>query len=376
MAPFNGIAKKLRSLTRNATVMQKRNSKADIPVTDHESPCHLQVDEEAPSSTSRLRDLEISCAELQSVVVEGLPKTPSVVKYDFQDPNGPPGQLYRGEFKGSKKHGSGAMSFAQDDPGARFMYTGNFIDDKMQGLGVLDWHDGKTYRGQFANNQMHGEGVMSWPDGTKYTGNYREGRKHGLGTVQYPTGSSYCGNFVKGKMHGEIVYTNQHGIEKLIRFREGKAMRHSISVVGDGVGNSEATTEVSSVCSGMRSVTFSGKGSGDGIPIDIASMLDDMCNGQELGGDDRELGVEDSDDGDRADKALPGSSLASQLITKTVGSDDMCNGQELNGVDTELEVEDSHDADGAAQALPGSSPTSPLITKTAGSRGTIVHVTL
>merc|ERR1719313_554965 len=106
---------------------------------------------------------------------------------------------------------------------------------------------------------------MSWPDGRKYIGHYFEGRKHGLGSVQYSDGSSHCGTFSKGKMHGEIVYTDMHGMAKLIRYREGKPVR--VDMIGsDGedaaacqmiAGReesvtsipSDATTETGSVCS-------------------------------------------------------------------------------------------------------------------------------
>lgn len=261
MAPLNGLANALRSMARKATLLRQRNTKSDNPISESES--EYETDDESD---------------------EELSQTPSKLKYDFQDPTGPPGQLYRGEFKGSKKHGSGTMSFAQNDDEARFMYKGDFVDDKMQGSGVLDWHDGKTYKGQFENNKLHGEGVMTWPDGRKYIGHYVKGVKEGLGTVQYPNGSSKCGQFKKGKLHGEIVYTNKHGIEKLVRFVHGKP--YHCSVIGEGAA-SDLTTEASSICSARRSIGTSGHSSnGPGvIGAGIASMLDDMQNGEPLGDD-------------------------------------------------------------------------------------------
>lgn len=221
---------------------------------------------------------------LESVRIEEVPQTPSSasssLKYNFQDPNGPPGQLYRGEFKDSKKHGSGTMSFAHNDHEARFMYHGDFVNDKMHGSGTLDWHDGKKYKGQFTNNKLHGEGVMTWPDGRKYIGHYLEGRKHGLGTVQYPNGSSYCGSFSKGRMHGEIVYTDRHGIAKLMLFRLGKAVQSdtvgsskedaaaSLASSREDTLPSDATTDIGSICSGSRSSITSGTFA-DGVSIEL-----------------------------------------------------------------------------------------------------------
>lgn len=313
MAPFAGIVKMVRSMSRRATRLRKQTPKQDNPITDDEAQSHDMVGagtglvqpsprslvehspEAARTPSCPAISLEKPHAELESILIEEVPKyqtrtesrisqssTASAVKYDFQDPTGPPGQLYRGEFKDSKKHGSGTMSFAEDDREGRFMYKGDFVDGKMHGSGVLDWHDGKNYKGQFESDRLHGEGVMNWPDGRKYIGHYLKGRKHGLGTVQYPSGSSYCGNFMRGKMHGEVVYTNEYGLDKLVRFRLGKPMHSYTSVIGEGAGASDATTDISSIYGG--SVATSGTDNGAGL----SSMLDDMFDGVQLGEDENE----------------------------------------------------------------------------------------
>lgn len=233
MPSLKGIANALRSLSRSASKHRRssfQGSKA-FPEVDEESPDHQ---DEIHASGVFPTQPGANQVSLESVRIEEVPKTPSGassgLKYDFQDPNGPPGQMYRGEFKDSKKHGVGAMSFAQSDSESRFMYHGDFVEDKMHGSGSMEWHDGKQYKGQFANGKLHGEGVMTWPDGRKYIGHYFEGKKHGHGTVQYPDGCSHSGSFSKGKMHGEIVYTDKHGIAKLIHFKEGKAMQ--VNIIG------------------------------------------------------------------------------------------------------------------------------------------------
>eukprot|EP00746_Dinoflagellata_sp_MGD_P154165 gnl/MRDRNA2_/MRDRNA2_84670_c0_seq3.p1 gnl/MRDRNA2_/MRDRNA2_84670_c0~~gnl/MRDRNA2_/MRDRNA2_84670_c0_seq3.p1 ORF type:complete len:277 (+),score=37.50 gnl/MRDRNA2_/MRDRNA2_84670_c0_seq3:81-911(+) len=263
MPSLKGVANALGSLSRSA-LKHRRSS-------FQESPGLHEVDEESPAHLDEICETSDALPNLESIWIEEVPKTPSSaspsLKYNFQDPNGPPGQLYRGEFKDSKKHGSGAMSFPQNDPEFKFMYHGDFIEDKMHGSGTLEWHDGKQYKGQFASNKLHGEGVMSWPDGRKYIGHYSEGRKHGLGTVQYPDGCSYCGSFSKGKMHGEVVYTDKHGLAKLIHFNQGKAVQ--VNIIGSNAATSplsgredsvpsDATTETASIYSGTQSLTASG----------------------------------------------------------------------------------------------------------------------
>lgn len=295
MAPLNGLANALRSMS-HAALKQKRSScpgPRAINEMDEESPTQPEFAQTFWITTQRITNDEPH-KELQSVRIEEVPKTPSKMKHDFQDPNGPPGQLYRGELKDSKKHGSGAMSFAQHDREGRFMYHGDFVDDKMHGSGTLDWHDCKKYKGQFANNKLHGEGVMTWPDGRKYIGHYVEGRKGGLGTVLYPDNSSYCGTFLKGKMHGEIVYTDKHGIAKLMTFREGKPVQ--VDTIASSSGDvtacaiegrensfpSDASTETSSVSSAGRSLATSGStgSSTCGIHKGSATILDDDSRDQ------------------------------------------------------------------------------------------------
>lgn len=53
-------------------------------------------------------------------------------------------------------------------------YTGDFIDNNINGKGVYIWNDERTYEGDWKDNKMHGKGVFMWKDGRKYIGEYFE----------------------------------------------------------------------------------------------------------------------------------------------------------------------------------------------------------
>jgi len=46
------------------------------------------------------------------------------------------------------------------------------VDNKISGLGIYTWLDGRIYSGQWFDNNMHGKGFYTWKDGRKYDGEY------------------------------------------------------------------------------------------------------------------------------------------------------------------------------------------------------------
>jgi len=159
-----------------------------------------------------------------------------------QDPTGPPGQFYRGQFVDSMKHGSGILQVKVAGCTARLVYQGEFMQNKKHGRGVLTWPSGQQYKGQFVNDNFHGNGIMTWPNGNRYVGQYVKGKKDGVGTCFFPDGSMYSGQFCQGKRHGEITRVKADGTTQFMHFD----MDHLNKVNGR-----DCTTDVSS--SGSRS---------------------------------------------------------------------------------------------------------------------------
>lgn len=113
--------------------------------------------------------------------------------------------VYLGEYKDGKPHGSGKMIYAETDK--MKTYNGTWSDGVFDGYGTLIYNDGSMYRGGFKVGQKHGNGVYffsadlssyydgSWENGVMngngrlirnkrviFNGDWRNGEKHGKGT--------------------------------------------------------------------------------------------------------------------------------------------------------------------------------------------------
>ncbi|MBU4151243.1 MAG: hypothetical protein KKD63_00030, partial [Proteobacteria bacterium] len=72
---------------------------------------------------------------------------------------------------------NGTMTFANSSK-----YTGSFINDLMENQGTLSYPDGQFYTGQFKNGKFHGAGTFRYLHAT-FTGNFIEGKKEGQGVL-------------------------------------------------------------------------------------------------------------------------------------------------------------------------------------------------
>ena len=89
---------------------------------------------------------------------------------------------------------SGVQTFDNGD-----VYTGEFLGSKKHGKGVLKTLSNRTYDGGWENDVPHGYGISTFPNGKIYTGEYKKGRPFGKGQWTYSDGSTYTGNWVKGE---------------------------------------------------------------------------------------------------------------------------------------------------------------------------------
>ena len=91
----------------------------------------------------------------------------------------------------------------QDDNG---IYTGDLNKGVFEGLGTMQFADGRVYSGDWENHLMHGEGNFQWTDGTAYAGQMSYGVIDGEGVVYYSNGSRYEGSFKNGLRFGTGTY--------------------------------------------------------------------------------------------------------------------------------------------------------------------------
>ena len=62
------------------------------------------------------------------------------------------------------------------------IYEGEWMNQKLHGVGIYKWRDGKIYKGEYSNDKKHGFGIYTLQDGRTYEGWWCEGKQHGIGT--------------------------------------------------------------------------------------------------------------------------------------------------------------------------------------------------
>lgn len=127
-------------------------------------------------------------------VVE-VPKEPEIIKgsgeFTFPDES-----IYVGEWKevsGVKtRDGAGTYTFGPEK------YSGQWVDDKMEGTGEYHFASGAVYKGSFKHNVMEGEGQYFFTDGATYKGGWHNNKMHGKGVYADKDKIEYQGKFVNG----------------------------------------------------------------------------------------------------------------------------------------------------------------------------------
>ncbi len=129
--------------------------------------------------------------------------------------------VYQGDVENGKPNGLGIINFLDGRK-----YAGDWKDGKQNGLGTLTfgkgkWGDGNKYVGEWENGNLNGQGTFTWSDGRKYVGEWKDGNKNGEGTYTWGKGKWEGQKFVgiwkdgmdwngtlydkKGKIIGNIV---------------------------------------------------------------------------------------------------------------------------------------------------------------------------
>lgn len=95
----------------------------------------------------------------------------------------PSGSTYRGQYYGTKKHGTGQWVHPEGD-----QYDGQFEFNKHHGWGIYTiGESGKKFVGEWKTGKMNGVGVYFFtPEETEYfVGTYRNDVKHGKGMYHF-----------------------------------------------------------------------------------------------------------------------------------------------------------------------------------------------
>ncbi|RLN60352.1 hypothetical protein BBJ28_00025154 [Nothophytophthora sp. Chile5] len=109
---------------------------------------------------------------------------------------------YTGDWKDGKKHGYGALLYANGSK-----YEGEWVDGKRQGRGVF-WVEEKKrlrkqYAGEWLNDHRHGRGTFFHEDGGRFEGDWLNNKRHGNGRMLYGEDQSvYDGEWLRNDRSG------------------------------------------------------------------------------------------------------------------------------------------------------------------------------
>ena len=91
-----------------------------------------------------------------------------------------------------------------------YTYTGEFNNNKKEGLGTIIWNDNCKYQGEFKNNQMQGYGIIEFPGNNFYQGEVKNGKMEGFGFFFWNDKRKYFGNYKNDKRNGFGIYMSKN----------------------------------------------------------------------------------------------------------------------------------------------------------------------
>lgn len=103
------------------------------------------------------------------------------------------------------------------------VYTGEIVNDQMNGFGLLIYDSGDVYFGEFENNQKHGEGILIFCVGTVLRSMFDYGYCTGYSLLRCPGQYSYMMSFVDGFLQGPCTIINEpEKAVKALSFENGE----------------------------------------------------------------------------------------------------------------------------------------------------------
>lgn len=139
---------------------------------------------------------------------------------------------YEGEMQAGRATGVGTLLILRDEGMLR--YTGHFADNQAHGTGVAYLPDGTIVHGEFAHDQMEGRVRIIRSDGSSYLGHVVANRPHGRGLQVQANGERYLGDFVHGERHGQGHLDYAHGDYYEGEFAHGLPAGHGTLHTAEG----------------------------------------------------------------------------------------------------------------------------------------------
>ena len=91
-------------------------------------------------------------------------------------------------------------------------YSGDMDFGLFDGTGEFIFDTGAVYTGEWENDQIQGLGNLKIPIEGTYEGEFSSGEKSGIGLFTWDDGDSYEGEWKSDKMNGQGVYTTADNV--------------------------------------------------------------------------------------------------------------------------------------------------------------------
>jgi len=110
------------------------------------------------------------------------------------------GDFYQGEFHNGCKHGQGVLTLAAESKTMKLNKpTAKVEDSQKEAVEEADFESGGVFTGDFVNDLMDGNGAFVSTDGSEYIGKFKEGLQHGEGLLITKDGTEMFGKWDMGQ---------------------------------------------------------------------------------------------------------------------------------------------------------------------------------
>ena len=130
------------------------------------------------------------------------------------------GGFYEGSFNHGVKNGIGKFQFPNDDPKKRKNYEGEWLNDEINGKGILIYSTRSKFEGNFNNNLQYGFGIMYFSNGDRYEGNWNKDKQEGTGVYFWSNSDRYDGNWKNNVRDGKGLFC-RNGVSQEEDWKDG-----------------------------------------------------------------------------------------------------------------------------------------------------------
>ena len=87
----------------------------------------------------------------------------------------------------------------------------DFVIERRIKKDKIEIREGVFYRGEWLDDCMDGYGILQDQNFSVYEGDFKNDHAHGFGTIIFKNGDQYVGQWVKGEMQGTGSYVTAKG---------------------------------------------------------------------------------------------------------------------------------------------------------------------